>query len=123
METTTALEMKQPTKKKHRFLRIILRILIILLLLALIIGTAVFIYSRYTQTHYKISFYQETSRKVSDNIRLVVISDLHNREYGENNGTLISDIRSLHPDLILLPGDMVIREEDDYQPMLDLVSE
>ena len=123
METTTALEMKQPTKKKHRFLRIILRILIILLLLALIIGTAVFIYSRYTQTHYKITFYQETSRKVSDNIRLVVISDLHNREYGENNGTLISDIRSLHPDLILLPGDMVIREEDDYQPMLDLVSE
>lgn len=123
METETMPGMKRAAKKKHGFLRVLLRILVILLLLALVIGTAVFIYSRYTQTHYKISFYQETSRKVSSNIRLVVISDLHNREYGENNGTLISDIRALKPDLILLPGDMVIREEDDYRPMLDLVSE
>jgi len=122
MKTKTARGLNQTAEKKHGFLRILLRILLILLLLALITGAAVFIYSRYTQTHYKITFYQETSRKVSGNIRIVVVSDIHNREYGENNGTLISDIRALKPDLILLPGDIVILDEPDYRPMLDLVS-
>ena len=43
-------------------------------------------------------------------------------EYGENNETLISDISALKPDLILFPGDMIILNEDDYQPVLNLVS-
>ena len=122
MKTESMPEMKQAAKQKHRFLRIFLRILITLVLIAAIISTAVLIYSRYTQTHYRIRFYQETSGKVSGNIRIAVIADIHNREYGEHNGTLISDIRALDPDLILFAGDMVIREQDNYQPMLDLVS-
>ena len=123
MKTEKMHGMEPTAKKKHGSLRIFLRILAILLLLALIIGTAVFIYSRYTQGHYRISFYQETSRKVSSNIRIIVVSDIHNREYGENNRTLIEDIRALKPDLILFPGDMVILDEEDYRPMLELVSE
>ena len=122
MKTESMPEMKKAAKQKHRVLRIFLRILIVLVLMASIISAAVFIYSRYAQTHYRISFYQETSGKVSGNIRLAVISDIHNREYGENNGTLIADIRALDPDLILFAGDMVIREQENYQPMLDLVS-
>lgn len=122
MEIETVTGPKETVEKKNGFLKVLLRVLIVLLILAILIATAVILYSRYTKTHYKISFYQVTSRKVSSNIRIAVVSDLHNREYGENNETLISDIRALKPDLILLPGDMVIREEDDYQSMLDLVS-
>ena len=88
----------------------------------IISGAAVFLYAQYTKTHYKISYYQEISGKVSGNIRIAVISDIHNREYGENNEVLISDLRALKPDLILFPGDMVIREKGDYQPVLNLVS-
>ena len=123
MKTETAAEPKKTAGKKHGFLKVLLRILIILLVLALILGAAVFIYERYTRTHYKISFYQETSRKVSGNIRIAVISDIHNREYGKNNEALISDLRALKPDLILFAGDMVIVEKEDYQAVLNLVSE
>ena len=108
-------EPKKTGKRKGRIRKILLCVLTLLLV-------AVFLYVPYTKTHYKIVFYQETSKKVRDNIRIAVISDIHNREYGENNETLISDLRELKPDLILFPGDMVIREQDDYQPMLDLVS-
>ena len=94
----------------------------ILLAFVIIIGAVVCVYARYTKTHYKVTFYQETSEKISSSIRIAVISDIHNREYGEKNEKLISDIRSLEPDLILFPGDMVIREQDDYQTVLDLVS-
>ena len=123
MKTESVPGMMQTTKQKSRFLRGLLRILIVFIVLMIIIGVAVYIYSLYTQTHYRITFYQETSGKVSGNIRIAVISDIHNREYGENNRTLISDIRALDPDLILFPGDMVILDEEDYQPMLNLVSE
>ena len=116
---------RKPKKKKntkHGFLKVLLRILIILIALALCTAGAVYLYSEYTKTHYEITFYQETSKKVSRNIRLAVISDIHNREYGPNNETLIHDISLLKPDLILFTGDMVLKSQDDYQPMLNLVS-
>ncbi len=115
MTEKTQTEPKKTGKRKGCIGKILLCVLALLLV-------AVFLYVPYTKTHYKIVFYQETSKKVSDNLRIAVISDIHNREYGENNEILISDLRELKPDLILFPGDMVIREQDDYQPMLDLVS-
>ena len=108
--------------KKNRILKVLLRILAVLLALAVIIGVSVSAYVQYTKTHYRKVFYQETSKKVSSNIRIIVISDIHNREYGEKNKDLISDIKALQPDLILFLGDMVIRDQDDYQAVLDLVS-
>lgn len=117
-----AAEKKPKTKKKHKLLRLFLFVLIAVILLAVCAAVTVYFYWQFTKTHYEISFYQETSKKVSQNIRLVVLADIHNREYGPENETLISDVRSLHPDLILFAGDMVIKEQDDYQPMLDLVS-
>ena len=122
MNDKTSAKPKETGKEKSRLQKKSFRILSFLLVLILIIGVSVCFYVSYTKTHYRISFYQETSKKVSDNIRIVDVSDIHNREYGENNETLISDIRGLEPDLILFPGDMVIRDVDDYQPMLDLVS-
>ena len=123
MKEETVTEVKDTAGGKHGFLKVLRRILSVLLILMFIIGIAVYFYSRYTKTHYIINFYQETSKKISENIRIAVISDIHNREYGENNEVLISDLRALKPDLILFPGDMVIRDEEDYQPVLNLVSE
>ena len=109
-------------KKRSRLLKVFLCLFAVLVVGAAAVCGAVCLYWQYTKTHYEISFYQVSSKKVSRNIRFIVISDIHNREYGENNETLISDIRALKPDLILIPGDMVIREQDDYRPMLNLVS-
>ncbi len=122
MRTATTAVPSKPAKKKRGFWRVLLHILIILLILAVVSGAAVYIYREYTKTHYKVTFYQESSRKVSGNIRLAVISDIHNREYGKDNATLLEDLRALEPDLILFLGDMVIRQEDDYQAVLNLVS-
>ena len=98
MKTGTAARPAVPKhtgRKKHGFLRVLLRILSFLLILAVITGTAVFIYAQYTKTYYRTHFYQETSRKVSGNIRIAVISDIHDREYGKDSEVLISDLRAL----------------------------
>ena len=122
MTTEATTEAKGTEKKKRPARRVLLRVLISVLLLAILIAGAVAVYGLYTQTHYRTIFYRETSKKVSGDIRIAVISDIHNREYGENNDVLISDLQALKPDLILFLGDIVTRDEDNYQPMLHLVS-
>ena len=123
MENNTVKESEKTVRQKRGFPKALIRVLGILLVIVLVCGTAAAAGALYDRTHYRISFYQETSRKVSGNVRIAVISDIHNREYGERNDALLSDLRALKPDLILFAGDMVIREKDDYQPMLTLVSE
>ena len=127
METGSELVSKRATandaKKKHGFWKTCVRRLGILLLLTLVCGAVMTGYALRYRTHYKISFYQETSPKVDSNIRIAVISDIHTREYGEHSEALLSDLRALKPDLILFLGDMVIREQEEYQSVLDLVTE
>ena len=109
-------------KNKSKLMKKLIRVLIIVLIVVIGVGGSVYLYAQHTKTHYGISFYQETSKKVSQNIRLAVIADIHNREYGKDNETLISDLRALKPDLILFAGDMVVKAEDDYRAVLKLVS-
>ena len=123
MKRKAAEKSTKTEKVKSKFLKGLIRLFSILLIFVLVCAAISTAYTLYYRTHYRIRFYQETSRKVSGNIRIAVVSDLHNREYEERNEALLSDLRALKPDLILFPGDMVIREQDDYQPMLDLVSE
>lgn len=109
-------------KKRNKLLKFFLYFITIMIVMVVAVCSAVFVYWQYTKTHYEISFYQVISKKVSKNTRFIVISDIHNREYGENNELLINDIQSLKPDIILFAGDMVIKTQDDYQPMLNLVA-
>lgn len=81
-----------------------------MLVLAVILGAAVFLYSRYTKTHYKTVFYQETSKKVNTNIRIAVISDIHNRfqfDFLANKpvpGEYDPEIRSMGGRVFVSPG-------------------
>jgi predicted MPP superfamily phosphohydrolase len=59
------------------------------------------------------SFYQVKSSKVLSNIRIVCISDMHLKEFGENNKDLVKEIKNLSPDIIAIPGDMNLESEPD----------
>jgi len=121
MKNKTSAKPKETPERKRRS-RIVLSCVLTVLAVLLLLTLAVSLYGRYTKTHYNITFYQETSKKVSADIRVAVISDIHVREYGTGNDVLISELRALKPDLILFPGDMIIRDEDDYRPALELVT-
>lgn len=123
MKTASAMVPNKAAGQKHGFLKVSTRLLAVLLFLIFACSIAVTVSTLYCRTHYKIKFYQEISEKIRSNVRIVVISDIHNKEYGEHNDILLADLKALNPDLIVFPGDIVIREQDDYQPMLDLVSD
>ena len=56
--------------------------------------------------------YQIETEKVTEPIRILVVSDLHSCAYGENQRELLDAVAAEEPDLVLLPGDIV----DDVLP-------
>lgn len=94
--------------------------LLLLLVVFAVCAGALFSNIDYNRTHYTAEFYQISSRKLTHRIRFVFLSDVHLREYGEDNADLVADIRNLAPDLILLGGDLVIYGVSGYDNMLSL---
>ena len=106
-----------PEKNSKPFALKLVLIIVLVLAVALlgIIGGNLILNRNFT-----VSFYQITCEKVSDNIRIVELADLHNSEYGKKNSKLISKIEALHPDLIVYAGDMMNEEDSDYSVLFDL---
>ena len=46
-----------------------------------------------------------------DGLRIVHLSDLHGKEFGADNQTLLKKVAQLQPDLIAITGDLIDREE------------
>jgi len=57
--------------------------------------------------------YTLDSRKLTNPVRLLVLTDLHSTMYGKNQSILLAKIGELKPDVVLLVGDIV----DDKRPM------
>ncbi|MCH1983613.1 metallophosphoesterase [Ruminococcus sp. OA3] len=65
-----------------------------------------------------IKYYGVHSRKAvsaEGRIRLVFVSDLHNVSYGQENRELAEKILALHPDAVLIGGDLIVGKPE--QPM------
>lgn len=52
--------------------------------------------------------YHLTSEKLRSETTIVMLADLHNHQYGEENSVLLEEIRKNEPDLICIAGDMLI---------------
>lgn len=51
--------------------------------------------------------YEVSSDKLSEGFRVLLISDLHLREFGKNNSLLVARAKETKPDIICLGGDMI----------------
>ncbi len=60
----------------------------------------------------KATYYTEALPGIETPCRVVAISDLHSKEYGEDNERLISLIAEQKPDAIFCVGDMLSRDAD-----------
>lgn len=52
--------------------------------------------------------YNLKSNKIKSAVTIVMLADLHNHEFGENNEVLLEQIRKISPDFVCLAGDMLI---------------
>lgn len=105
--------------EKRRKKKYLLRILPVLLLIL----TVYSVISLWVSTNL-LTVRRFTAEVGADNpVRTVVISDLHDHEFGENNEKLAEKIRRIRPDLILMAGDMLNAESRSADVPLTLIRE
>lgn len=102
-------------KKRHTLFMIIL---IILLLLA-----AYILISLWVSVNF-LTVREFTAEIGADHpVRTVVISDLHDHKFGEDNEKLAEKIREIDPDLIFMDGDMLNGESENAEVPVTLIRE
>ncbi len=70
-------------------------------------------------THYTI-----TNNKIPSSFnhyKIVVLSDLHNAQFGKNNYQIISSVERECPDMIAITGDLVDSNQTDFHVAIELV--
>ena len=72
-----------------------------LLIVIVIIGSCIFDYFRFVIVDYTIK-----SNKVNKTLSIVVITDLHNKQFGHENRHLITKIKQINPDIICIAGEI-----------------
>ena len=96
------------------------KILAGLLAVVLVLG-GILLYNLQMNKSFITTFYSVTVDKPVEDLRIVLLSDLHLHEYGEDNADLVRKIQNLAPDLIAVAGDMNIDTDTDYHVVLDLM--
>lgn len=62
---------------------------------------------------FEITQYEMLTPKVNKEVKMVVISDLHSFSYGTENERLLDAVKDQRPDLILIPGDLIVSAMTD----------
>lgn len=101
--------------------KVLLHVLTVLLVMAGVCGYFLFLYPH--EQDFVESYYKVQSDQLTSHLRIVQLSDLHLREFGENNCDLVARIRALKPDIIAITGDMNDKKSDDTHVVTDLCAQ
>lgn len=108
-------------KKKSIVVKVFRIIGIIVISLLAIISSFTF-YHMVTDPSIIISSYTVYA-DIENPICIVQLSDLHNAEIDNNNKIITDNIADINPDLIIMSGDMINRDETDYASMANLLQQ
>lgn len=93
-----------PNKKiKRKIIVSIISAIVLVVLLITVVGNCLL----------SVTEYNITLPDLSGNARIVVISDLHGKEYGKDNALLVAKISEQKPDAIFVVGDMLDDNDAD----------
>lgn len=93
-------------------------------LLCFIIIITLYIVIGLCQTSIDVTHYNYKSSKIPadfNGFKIVQISDLHNKNFGENQSDLLALIKKESPDIIALTGDIVDEDHDNIKCVEDLL--
>ena len=100
-------------------------IFIVLIIIIVFILLSIYVYkesSGYTVVNYQI----KSDKLEKENTKIVFLSDLHNKQYGEKNCLLVNEIDKINPDYVFIGGDMItscLEKFSDFADTLDFVKE
>lgn len=96
-----------------------LHLVLMVFCLAIILGVVYF----YCISLFLVTTFYSIEEPVTSSIRMVHLTDLHNAEFGEENCELIERVAEQNPDLIVMTGDMINRDNEDLSVITNLISQ
>ncbi|MES9698012.1 metallophosphoesterase [Bacillus sp. JJ927] len=96
----------------------------IVLLIATLVGSSIFLYLQ--NNLISITEVKITSSKIPSafkGYKILQISDLHNKKFGENQNVLIKKVKNLNPDIIVITGDLIDSKSYDAEISLQVIRE
>ena len=91
-----------------KIFKMILKVIVIIIV-AVIVAAAIGILCSQKLT---VAEYTEVLDGVDGEVKIVFLSDLHGREFGDGNSKLIDLIKAQNPDMIAIVGDLINRNSD-----------
>ncbi|MDA2383662.1 metallophosphoesterase [Bacillus cereus] len=96
----------------------------IVVIICIIVGVTIFLYLQ--NNLISITEVKITSSKIPSSFKgykILQISDLHNKQFGDNQDVLIQKIKSIDPDIIAITGDLIDSKSYDAEVSMQLIRE
>lgn len=93
------------------------KFMIVLLVIFAVIAVLLIANGIYCDNNIKVTDYEVENTKNDAKLRFVIVSDLHNKEFGEQNKDLIETVKEQNPDFIAVCGDMIVRKNSNTEIM------
>ncbi|WP_404407039.1 metallophosphoesterase [Jeotgalibacillus malaysiensis] len=77
--------------------------------------------NRLTKSTYTIT--AENIPEAFEDYKILQLSDLHNKSFGQNQQRLVDEVKASEPDLIVITGDIIDERRYDEEPALTLADE
>lgn len=98
------------------FKKILISLAIIFILIITLICNIIYCHNTINVNRYDIN-----TQKLKTNLRVAMISDLHMKDYGNNNEKLVNIIKQESPDIITVLGDFTVKESENYDVVIKLM--
>ncbi|MBZ4222384.1 metallophosphoesterase [Bacillus wiedmannii] len=96
----------------------------IILFIGTLVGFTIFLYVQ--NNLISITEVKLTSSKIPSSFKgfkILQLSDLHNKKFGDNQDVLIQKVKSINPDIIAITGDLIDSKSYDPEVSMELIRE
>ncbi|HHP1038180.1 TPA: metallophosphoesterase [Bacillus thuringiensis] len=96
----------------------------IVMIICILVGFTIFLYLQ--NNLISITEIKITSSKIPSSFKgykILQISDLHNKKFGDNQDVLIQKMKSIDPDIIAITGDLIDSKSYDAEVSMQLIRE
>ncbi|EJS07772.1 MULTISPECIES: metallophosphoesterase [Bacillus] len=96
----------------------------IILIIGILVGISIFLYLQ--NNLISITEVKITSSKIPSSFKgykILQISDLHNKKFGDNQDVLIQKVKSINPDIIAITGDLIDSKSYDAEMSMQVIRE
>ena len=93
-----------------------------ILIVSVVILLGIGIWTVWSNTALEVNEYEIVSDRIPqgfDGFRIAQVSDLHNKDFGEGYGKLLTKLSQISPDIIVITGDLIDSRQTDLEVALE----